>query len=221
MAEQQGVLCSTTVAAGGYTAGSGLLNVASTSTGSGPLSFPGSGTFTVSISDPTTRIVKTLLRVTGINSATQFATASAAGLDVNCAVGDIVEAVIDSVALNAILTGPAWVALSGLYVNSWTDFGGGYQAGQYTRDGTGRVWVRGLLKAGTLTAGTTILTMPSGFRPPTLIAVTAFGGMTTPPPAYQNAQIDILASGAVVQQATNAGFAAAGPWLFNISYSVN
>lgn len=165
MAEQQGVLCWTTVAAGGYTAGSGVLNVASTSAGSGPLPFPGAATFSVSISDPTTHVVKTLLRVTGINSSTQFATASVAGLDVSCVLGDIVEAVIDSVALTAIVAGTAWAPLAPLYVNGWIDTGGGNQVGQYMKDGTGRVWLRGQLAPGTTTANTTLFTLPAGFRP--------------------------------------------------------
>ncbi len=101
MSEQLIDLAWTTVAAGGYAAGSGVLNVPSTSVGSGALPFPITGVFSVSISDPTTRIVKTLLKVTAVNSPTQWAVVSIAGLDVNCVIGDLVEAVQDKRAQQA------------------------------------------------------------------------------------------------------------------------
>ncbi len=216
-AEQLVDLAYTTVAAGGYTGGSGLLNVASTSTGSGALPFPATGVFSVSISDPTTRIVKTLLEVTAINSGTQFATASIAGLDVNAVVGDLVEAVQDKRSLTAFVQGPAWVGLS--YANSWTDFGGGYQTGQYSKDGTGRVWLRGLIKAGTLTFGTTLFTLPAGFRPALLQSVIGFiissGGVITPQ------QIDITAAGVAILQTSGSPTAGGALWLNSICFSVN
>lgn len=62
-------------------------------------------------------------------------------------------------------TDGAWIGLSSLYVNGWTDFGGGFQVGQYMKDRTGRVFLRGLLAPGTVTAGITLFTLPAGFRP--------------------------------------------------------
>lgn len=106
MSEQLVDLAWTTVAGGGYTAGSLVLNVPSTSIGSGPLPFPLSGDFSLNICDPTTFVVKSLLKCTGINSATQFATTSVAGLDVNCSAGDLVQAVIDKRAMLALLASP-------------------------------------------------------------------------------------------------------------------
>lgn len=220
MAEQLANFAYTTVT-GGYTAGSGVLNVASTSTGSGIQPFPLSGTFDVSISDHTTTppTPKALLEVTAINSGTQFAVTNSGGVDVNMNAGDIVQIVMTVRSLTAYLQG-TWTPLVGLYANGWTDFGSGYQVGQYSKDGTGRVWIRGVLAAGTLTAGTTILTLPSGFRPATLIAVSVVGAPASGT-AYNVAQVDIQPGGAVVQQTNAANFAAAGAWLFNFSFSVN
>lgn len=171
MSEQLGVLCYTTVAGGGYTAGSGVLNVGSTSTGSGILPFPGSGTFSVVIADPITFAPKALLEVTGINSATQFAVTNSGGVDVSCLAGDLVQAVIDGRALSALIgVETSWTALP--YQNGWTDFGSGFQTGQYMRDRAGlRVWFRGVLARGTNTPGTLLWIMPVGFRPvaPTLV----------------------------------------------------
>jgi hypothetical protein len=57
----------------------------------------------------------------------------------------------------------AWTALS--YSNSWSNFGGGFQVGQYQKTFDGYVHVRGILSAGTLTAGTVVFTLPAGYRP--------------------------------------------------------
>src|ERR1700688_1353270 len=128
MSEQLANFAYTTVAAGGYTAGSGVLNVASTSTGSGIQSFPLSGTFDVSISDHTTTppTPKALLQVTAINSGTQFAVTNNGGVDVNMNAGDIVQIVMSVRSLTALLAG-IWAGLTGLYVNGWSDYGSGYQ----------------------------------------------------------------------------------------------
>jgi len=62
------------------------------------------------------------------------------------------------------ISGPdgAWTALS--YNNSWADFGSGLQVGQYRKLFNGVVQLRGVIKGGTKTAGTTIFTMPTGYR---------------------------------------------------------
>lgn len=62
--------------------------------------------------------------------------------------------------------GGGWTVLS--YSNNWTDFGSGFQVGQYRKVGD-VVYVRGLLKrsTGTPSVGETVATLPSGFRPPT------------------------------------------------------
>ncbi len=221
MAEQLGVLCYTTVAAGGYTAGSGVLNVASTSTGSGIMAFPTAAIFTVTISDPTTKAAKAVLKVTGINSATQFAvTASvqpdAQSADVNCVLGDLVQADIDGRALNAILSG-TWAALP--YQNGYSDLAGGYQAGEYSLAmGGTRVFCRGVGKPGTTTFGTTIVTAAVGFRPTTkqlVPTIAVVGGIITA------VQLDINTNGTFVLQATATAGGSGGFVSFNFSYSIN
>lgn len=47
-------------------------------------------------------------------------------------------------------------------LNSWVTSGGAKPAVGYRRDATGRVWLRGSVKSGTIN---TIMTLPVGFRP--------------------------------------------------------
>jgi len=100
MAEQiPGNFAATAVAAGGYTSGSGILNVASTAT-----PFPATGAFSVVVmnaaNDPPTP--RGVLRIATIASATQW-TVAAEGADFNANAGDPVYAVISSAALTALL----------------------------------------------------------------------------------------------------------------------
>lgn len=86
----------TTVKAGSpYTAGDGVLNVTSTAA-----PFPSAGNFTVIIMDATTGATKVLLRVSAVNSGTQWAVA-AEGTDANAAAGDNVYAVLSATGLEA------------------------------------------------------------------------------------------------------------------------
>ena len=62
----------------------------------------------------------------------------------------------------ALATQDAWTALSGLYVNSWVDLGGGNMAGAYTKDSSGIVHLRGVVKSGSTGV---ICTLPAGYRP--------------------------------------------------------
>lgn len=57
----------------------------------------------------------------------------------------------------------AWVAVS--FLNSWVDYGGGYNPVAYLIDSAGFVHLRGMAKSGTVGAGTPIFTLPAGFRP--------------------------------------------------------
>lgn len=56
-----------------------------------------------------------------------------------------------------------WVAPT--LLNSWVNYGGVYQNAGYYKDPMGMVHLRGLVKDGTATAGTTLFTLPAGFRP--------------------------------------------------------
>ena len=87
--------------------------------------------------------------------------------------------------------GDGWKALS--YTNgggtTWTDYGAGQQAGQYKKVGD-LVFVRGLAKR-TAGSGTTIATLPSGYRPPAPIFFAANAS-----DAY--GRVDVDASGNIV-----------------------
>jgi hypothetical protein len=76
--------CSTTVT-GGYTPGSGVLNVASTAS-----PWPSTGNYRLVILDATFTTVKVILKVTGVNSGTQFAV-TAEGVDASALDGDPVR----------------------------------------------------------------------------------------------------------------------------------
>jgi hypothetical protein len=76
--------CSTTVAAGGYSVGSGVLNVESTAA-----PWPQIGDFRISVFNKSTKALKVILKVTAINGATQFAV-TAEGTDAAAEEGDLV-----------------------------------------------------------------------------------------------------------------------------------
>jgi hypothetical protein len=94
--------CNTTIAAGGYTAGSGVLNVVSTGA-----PFPQVGNFSISIYDAATKALKVILTVTAINSETQFAV-TAEGSDANANVDDIVRG---GMLTSRVLKNIGWVLL--------------------------------------------------------------------------------------------------------------
>lgn len=68
------------------------------------------------------------------------------------------------IALETASVDTSWTAPT--LLNSWINYGSSYQTAAYMKDRTGRVWLRGMIKNGTATTGTTILTLPSGYRPP-------------------------------------------------------
>lgn len=183
MPEQSTNFARTTIALGGYTAGSLILNVLSTSTGDGIQPFPVNPTFSVVLVDQVSGNPKALLEVTAINSPTQFAvTNNGLTPDVNMNAGDIVEFTVDARAF-AALVGNLAVAWTGLaYSNGWGNFGSGFQNGQFSKDQTGRVSLRGVMVAGTLTAGTIIFTLPVGSRPLAKLLIYGFSDPGSAPP---------------------------------------
>jgi hypothetical protein len=62
----------------------------------------------------------------------------------------------------AVLGAPVWT--SATLLNSWLDYGGSNPTPGYTKL-NGVVYLRGTVKSGTTTAGTTIFTLPAGYRP--------------------------------------------------------
>lgn len=64
------------------------------------------------------------------------------------------------------ITAENWIA-PGSLLNSWANWGSGFNAAGYYKDPFGRVHLRGLMKNGTVATGSTgvIFTLPSGYRP--------------------------------------------------------
>jgi len=78
------------------------------------------------------------------------------------------------------------------FSNSWVNFGGSLSNAGYYKDPLGRVHLRGSVKSGT--AGTSIFTLPSGYRPAAdrVFAVDANGA---------HCQLTVTSSGTVVPAA--------------------
>lgn len=57
----------------------------------------------------------------------------------------------------------AWIAPT--LLNGWVNFESSYQTARYMKDSMGFVHVQGLIRSGTTSAGTALLTLPIGFRP--------------------------------------------------------
>ena len=72
------------------------------------------------------------------------------------------QTVGDQAFLNSRLP-PPWIAPS--LLNSWVNYGGGYEDAGYYKDNFGVVHIRGLIKNGTTTNGTDLFTLPVGYRP--------------------------------------------------------
>lgn len=70
---------------------------------------------------------------------------------------------------------------AGSFANSWVDYGGSTSAVSFRKDKTGRVWLKGVMKDGTVASGTPAFTLPAGFRPSdnTYLAVDANGAHGT------------------------------------------
>lgn len=85
--------------------------------------------------------------------------------------------------------------------NGWVQYGGGYSSSQYTKNTDGIVSLRGIIKSGTVTSGTTIFTLPSGYRPTNIVICSEI----TNPDAY--ARVDVYPDGRVMtREGVNAGW---------------
>lgn len=60
--------------------------------------------------------------------------------------------------------------------NGWVNYSGSDIKASYAKDQFGIVHIRGLIKAGVMTSGTTLFTLPSGFRPSGYIRATNVAG---------------------------------------------
>ena len=63
----------------------------------------------------------------------------------------------------ALKAQPAWIAPT--LLNGWVNFGSGIANVGYYKDELGIVRLRGVIKGGTMTAGTGLLVLPIGYRP--------------------------------------------------------
>ncbi len=92
-----------------------------------------------------------------------------------------------------------WVPVTS-FSNSWVNFGGGFAPAAYRRDASGNVWVRGLIKSGTV--ATTAFTLPVGYRP-SADGNLIFAGVDG---AGTGIRLDVQTNGAVVPQGGNNTF---------------
>jgi hypothetical protein len=127
-------------------------------------------------------------------------TVSAYTSDPSCFYVEDMGPVIYNAAPAPIGTPTAWTALT--LQNSWVNFGGGYQVGQYRMVGD-IVYLRGVVCSGT--AGQTIATLPAGYRPPlaqsilcqlgtpgaTSYVIAGPAGTLTPPAGTANGFLDL------------------------------
>lgn len=93
--ERYSNLASTTLGAN-YTAGSGVLQVVSTAP-----PFPTVGNFRVFVADPSTGVVKVILKVTAVTDGTHFAV-TAEGSDANATTADVVKICLTAGGMDAI-----------------------------------------------------------------------------------------------------------------------
>lgn len=103
---------------------------------------------------------------------------------------DLAVITSDAAALDArviVLEGEAWTAptLGG----SWVNYGSGFRTARYRKIGD-IVEIEGLVKSGT--TGSTIFTLPSGYRPPQGLIMPTI----TDPNVF--ARLDVTAAGAVI-----------------------
>jgi hypothetical protein len=76
----------------------------------------------------------------------------------------------------AIADQESWINLT--LQNSWLNYGASYGKARYRTNNNGEVEIKGSIKSGTTTVGTTIATLPSGYRPPsdmTFVVVSSTG----------------------------------------------
>lgn len=85
-----------------------------------------------------------------------------------------------------------WTDLS--LKNGWTNYGGTTFTGtaQFTKSPDGTVFLKGLVKGGTVTSGTVIATLPTGYRPAGKLI---YESNTSP---YSNGRIDIDSTGDIL-----------------------
>jgi hypothetical protein len=128
-----------------------------------------------------------------------MAALSTAAVPPNVDVGDMIFQ--SDTKLLYVYNGSTWDLLSSVptawtaptLLNSWVNYGAGNVDAAYRKIGD-MVQLRGQVKNGTTTAGTSILTLPVGFRPTAQVVVPTLDGNNA------LARFDITAAGAVIIQ---------------------
>ena len=92
-----------------------------------------------------------------------------------------------------------WVDLT--LLNSWVNFGTGHPPAQYRLLG-GVVYIKGVIKSGTVTSGTVLANLPVGCRP---LENLIFGLMTSP--GTVAVRVDVTSAGNITVMSTGASTA--------------
>ena len=99
------------------------------------------------------------------------------------------QVAVDGIELSDQSPSEAWIAPT--LLNSWANYGGtDAECGYYKDASTGRVFLRGTIKNGTVTAHTNLFLLPVGYRPPSDLVIPAASSGAA-------AAIEIMATGYV------------------------
>lgn len=79
--------------------------------------------------------------------------------------------------------------------NSWVNLGGTYATAGYYKDQVGTVHLKGVIKSGTASDGTTILILPTGYRPSEDLIISTISSTAS---AIQVSRLDIMMDGRVI-----------------------
>jgi hypothetical protein len=97
---------------------------------------------------------------------------------------------------------PTWTSL--IFQNNWVYYNQGLSTPQYTKAADGLVSVKGMIMSGTMTAGLTIATLPSGFHPAARLLFQTYANGAS-------ARVDVDTSGNIIYESgSNAWFSLDG-----------
>lgn len=96
-----------------------------------------------------------------------------------------------------------WIAPS--LLNSWVNYGGEHEVAGYLKDTMGFVHMKGLIKSGAGTAGTTLFVLPVGYRPAETVIIPTVGA-----DAAEIMSVDTSGNVKVFTETGNAYFVLAG-----------
>jgi hypothetical protein len=158
----------------------------------------GAATLTASVSGNIALGAGTL-SASSLNAATSSAhthaiTSSSTGTASTLVATDASGEIAANLKSNSVINHPGWTAPT--LTNSWVNFGAPFTNAGYYKDITGRVWLRGLIKNGTI--NTAMLTLPSGYQPVAqhMAVVYSSSGVI---------RVDVATTGAVTSQGAPAG----------------